>query len=232
VGKNAFSHKAGIHQDGMLKERTAYEIMTPDQVGAPGSRMVLGKHSGRHALSNRYEELGYPLDEDSLDRAYRLFSILADQKQEILDEDLVAILHHGAMEDVPRFLRLSDLTVHCGANRSSAEVEIQTQDGLNKTGSGEGDGPIAASFSAVDSATGLTAVVEDLTIRATTAGRDAVGEVSLVARVDGRTFSGRGASTDIVNAATRAYLHVLNKAEQAAVLERSGLDEKPYPWSR
>jgi 2-isopropylmalate synthase len=183
VGKNAFSHKAGIHQDGMLKERTAYEIMTPDQVGAPGSRMVLGKHSGRHALSNRYEELGYPLDEDSLDRAYRLFSILADQKQEILDEDLVAILHHGAMEDVPRFLRLSDLTVHCGANRSSAEVEIQTQDGLNKTGSGEGDGPIAASFSAVDSATGLTAVVEDLTIRATTAGRDAVGEVSLVARV-------------------------------------------------
>ncbi len=232
VGKNAFAHKAGVHQDGMLKERTAYEIMTPDQVGAPESRMVLGKHSGRHALSSRYGELGYELDEDALNRAYRLFSILADQKQEILDEDLVAILHYGAMEDVPVFLRLSNLTVQCGGNRSTAEVEIQTQDGLEKTGSGVGDGPIAASLAAVDAATGLSAVVEDLTMRATTPGRDAVGEVSLVARIDGKTFSGRGASTDVVNAATRAYLHALNKAEQAAALERTGLDDRPYPWSR
>jgi len=232
VGRNAFAHKSGVHQDGMLKERTAYEIMTPEQVGAPGSRMVLGKHSGRHALFSRYGELGYELDEDSLDRAYRFFSILADQKQEILDEDLVAILHHGAMEDVPAFFRLSDLIVQCGANRSSATVEIRTQDGLKKTGSGVGDGPIAASFSAVDAATGLTASVEDLTIRAATHGRDAVGEVSLVARVDGKTFSGRGASTDVINAATRAYLHTFNKSEQAAALERSGLDDRPYPWSR
>jgi 2-isopropylmalate synthase len=232
VGKNAFAHKSGIHQDGMLKERTAYEIMTPDQVGAPKSRMVLGKHSGRHALSSRYGQLGYSLDEDALNRAYRLFSILADQKQEILDEDLVAILHYGAMEDLPVFLRLSNLTVQCGANRSTAEVEIQTQDGLRKTGVGEGDGPIDASLSAVDAATGLTAVVEDLTIRASTRGRDAIGEVSLVVRVDGKTFSGRGASTDVVNAATRAYLHTLNKAEQAAALERTGLDDRPYPWSR
>jgi 2-isopropylmalate synthase len=232
VGKNAFAHKSGVHQDGMLKERTAYEIMTAEQVGAPESRMVLGKHSGRHALQSRYEKLGYDLEEDALNRAYRLFSILADQKQEILDEDLVAILHYGAMEDVPVFLRLSNLTVQCGANRSTADVEIQTQDGSKKTGSGEGDGPIAAAFSAVDSVTGLAAVVEDLTIRATTPGRDAVGEVSLVARIDGKTFSGRGASPDVVNAATRAYLHILNKAEQAAALERNGLDDRPYPWSR
>jgi 2-isopropylmalate synthase len=135
------------------------------------------------------------------------------------------------MEDVPPFLRLSALTVQCGGNQSTAAVEIQTQDGLKKTGSGTGDGPIAAAFASVDAATGLTAEVEQLTIRATTAGRDAVGEVSLVARVDGKTFSGRGASTDVVNAATRAYLHTLNKAEQAAVLERSGLDDRPYPWS-
>lgn len=231
VGKNAFAHKAGVHQDGMLKERTAYEIMTPDQVGAPKSRMVLGKHSGRNALSSRYRELGYRLDEDALNRAYRLFSVLADQKQEILDEDLVAILHYGAMEDVPVFLRLSDLTVQCGGNRSTAQVEIETQDGLKKTGTGVGDGPFAASFSAVDAATGTTGRVEDLTMRATTPGRDAMGEVSLVARVDGKTFSGRGASTDMVNAATRAYLHALNKAEQAAALERTGLDDRPFPWS-
>ena len=231
VGKNAFAHKSGVNQDGVLKERTAYEIMSPEQVGAPESRMVLGKHSGRHALQSRYDKLGYELDEDALNRAFRLFSALADQKQEILDEDLVAILHHGAMEDVPPFLRLSDLTVQCGAKRSTAEVELQTQDGTRKTGTGVGDGPIAAAYAAVDNATGLTAVIDQLTIRATTAGRDAVGEVSLVASVDGKTFSGRGASTDVVNAATRAYLHTLNKAEQAAALERSGLDDRPYPWS-
>jgi 2-isopropylmalate synthase len=231
VGKNAFAHKSGVHQDGVLKNRSAYEIMSPDQVGAPGSRMVLGKHSGRHALQSRYENLGYELDEDALNRAFRLFSALADQKQEVLDEDLVAILHHGAMEDVPLFLRLTNLSVHCGANRSRAEVELQTQDGTRMTGAGVGDGPIAASFSAVDSATGLEAEVEQLAIRATTGGRDAVGEVSLVARIAGKTFSGRGASTDVVNAATRAYLHTLNKAEQAAALERSGLDDRPYPWS-
>lgn len=231
VGKNAFAHKSGVHQDGVLKERTAYEIMRPDQVGAPESRMVLGKHSGRHALESRYEALGYTLDEDSLNRAFRLFSALADQKQEILDEDLVAILHHGAMEDVPPFLRLADLMVQCGAKQSKAEVELQTQDGIRKTGTGTGDGPIAAAYAAVDNATGLTAVIDQLTIRATTAGRDAVGEVSLVASIDGKTFSGRGASTDVVNAATRAYLHTLNKAEQAAALERSGLDDRPYPWS-
>jgi 2-isopropylmalate synthase len=205
--------------------------MSPEQVGAPESRMVLGKHSGRHALQSRYDKLGYELDEDALNRAFRLFSALADQKQEILDEDLVAILHHGAMEDVPPFLRLSDLTVQCGAKQSTAEVELQTQDGTRKTGTGVGDGPIAAAYAAVDNATGLTAVIDQLTIRATTAGRDAVGEVSLVASVDGKTFSGRGASTDVVNAATRAYLHTLNKAEQAAALERSGLDDRPYPWS-
>jgi 2-isopropylmalate synthase len=231
VGKNAFAHKSGVNQDGVLKERTAYEIMSPEQVGAPESRMVLGKHSGRHALQSRYDKLGYELDEDALNRAFRLFSALADQKQEILDEDLVAILHHGAMEDVPPFLRLSDLTVQCGAKQSTAEVELQTQDGTRKTGTGVGDGPIAAAYAAVDNATGLTAVIDQLTIRATTAGRDAVGEVSLVASVDGKTFSGRGASTDVVNAATRAYLHTLNKAEQAAALERSGLDDRPYPWS-
>ena len=232
VGKNAFAHKSGVHQDGVLKDRSAYEIMTPAQVGAPESRMVLGKHSGRHALSSRYGDLGYTLDEDALNRAYRLFSILADQKQEVLDEDLVAILHYGAMEEFPPTLRLSNLTVQCGANRATAEVELQTLDGLTKTGRGEGDGPIAAAFSAVDAATGLTGAVEDLTVRATTGGRDAVGEASLVARIDGKTFSGRGASTDVVNAATRAYLHILNKAEHAAALERAGMDDQPYPWSR
>jgi 2-isopropylmalate synthase len=230
VGRNAFSHKSGAHQDGMLKERTAYEVMEPDQVGAPGSRMVMGKHSGRHALASRLEELGYPLEEDDLDRAYRLFSMLADQKQEILDEDLVAILHYGAMEDVPRFLRLASLTVQCGANRSRAEVELQTRDGIRKSGTGIGDGPVAAALAAVDAATGHSGTLEDLTIRATTPGRDAVGEANLVVRIDGRSFSGRGASTDIVNAATRAYLHALNKAEQAAALEQAGLKDQPYPW--
>ncbi len=219
VGANAFSHQAGVHQHGVLAERETYEIMAPEEVGARESRLVLGKHSGRHALARRLEELGYPLGGETLDRAYRLFSNLADRKKTILDEDLLAILFFGAMDDAPLRHRLSDLSVRCGRNRSTARVEIQIPGGSARSGEGEGDGPIAAALSAVDAALDLSASVEELTIRAATPGRDAVGEVSLVAKIRGRTFSGRGASTDVVNAATRAYLHALDKAEQAEEVE-------------
>jgi 2-isopropylmalate synthase len=231
VGGNAFAHGAGLHQDGVIKNRSTYEIMAPEQVGAPEGSLVLGKNSGRNALSQRLSELGYSPDEEALDRAYRLFSILADQKTTILDEDLLAILHFGTLEDGPGRYRLSGLVVTCGENRSTAQVELHTPDGEGLSGHGEGDGPIAAAFSAVDQITGCAAQVEELTIRASTPGRDAVGEANLVAKVDGRTFSGRGASTDVVNAATRAYLHALNKADQASRLETMALEGGSLPWA-
>jgi 2-isopropylmalate synthase len=230
VGGNAFQHGAGIHQDGVIKNPSTYQIMNPEEVGAPESSLVLGKHSGRNALSQRFADLGYAPDEEALDRAYRLFSVLAEQKSAILDEDLLAILHFGAMEDVPVRHRLSGLTVQCGENRSTARVEISLPDGEVHRGEGEGDGPIAAAFTAVDAATGKTAQLIELTIRASTEGRDAVGEVNLVTKVGGKTFSGRGASTDVVNAATRAYLHTLDKAEQAETLETIVVEGGSLPW--
>ena len=230
VGRNAFAHEAGIHQDGMLKERTTYEIMTPQQVGAPGTRLVLGKHSGRHALAQRYRELGYELDGEDLDRAYRLFKLLCDQKKQVLDEDLIAILHHGTMRDAPDAYRLAALEVVCGKRRAGARVRIADGDGRKQEAEADGDGPIAAAFSAIERVTGIPIELEDLTIRSATPGRDAVGEVAIRARIEGKSFTGRGASTDVVDAAARAYLHALNKAAHARELEAKALEEASYLW--
>ena len=218
VGRNAFSHEAGIHQHGMLKERMTYEIMTPEMVGAPGTRLVLGKHSGRHGLRNRYQELGYDLSDEELNQAYKLFTLLADQKKSILDEDLLVILHHGAMKDAPESFRLVELNVNCGGKWSTARVRVSHRDGPAREASGKGDGPIAAAFSAIDELIDATVEIIDFEIVAATPGRDAIGEVNLHARIGGRTFAGRGASTDVVHAAARAYVNALNKAEQAEAL--------------
>ncbi|MEX0856159.1 MAG: 2-isopropylmalate synthase [Gemmatimonadota bacterium] len=212
VGRNAFAHEAGIHQDGMLKERATYEIMEPEMVGVPGSRLVLGKHSGRHALKERFRELGFELDAGDMERAYRLFKLLADQKKNILDEDLLAIVHHGAMQDIPTTFALERMRVECGGEWSHADLSIRVESSEPVSAKGKGDGPIAAAFDAVNQIVGWDVELEDLTIRSATPGGDAVGEVILRVRILGKTFTGRGASTDVVDAAVRAYLHALNKA--------------------
>jgi 2-isopropylmalate synthase len=230
VGKNAFAHEAGIHQDGIIKEKSTYEIMRPETVGAPGTRLVLGKHSGRHALDRRYRELGYELDGDDLDRACRLFKLLADQKKDVLDEDLLSILHYGTMDDVPLAYRMGGLEVVCGTRRAVANARIVRQAGRDAEATADGDGPIAAVFAAIDAALGIRTELDDLTIRAATPGRDSVGEVTLRATVEGRTFTGRGASTDVVDAAARAYLHVLNKSEHARSMEAAALARAGDLW--
>jgi 2-isopropylmalate synthase len=230
VGKNAFAHEAGIHQDGMIKERTTYEIMTPEMVGVPETQLVLGKHSGRNALARRYRELGYELTFEALDRAYALFKMLADQKKSILDEDLISIMHHGTMEDVPQLFRLRELEVTCGKRRSQARVRLANGTSPEREATAEGDGPLAAAFSAVDAVVGHAMALEDLTIHAATPGRDAVGEVTLRVRIGGKSFTGRGGSTDVVDAAVRAYLHAINKAEHARELEAQALEEASYLW--
>jgi 2-isopropylmalate synthase len=230
VGKNAFAHEAGIHQHGMLKEKMTYEIMTPEMVGQPATNLVLGKHSGRAGLKNRYEELGYELKTDELDRAYKLFTLLADQKKTVLDEDLLVILHHGAMVDTPRSFRLVALDVNCGGEWSTARVRLTHGDGQAREASGKGDGPIAAAFSAIDELIDATVEIVDFEIISATPGRDAVGEVNLHARINGKTFAGGGASTDVVDAAARAYINVLNKAEQAKALESMNLEKESYLW--
>lgn len=229
VGKNAFAHEAGIHQDGYLKERTTYEIMTPALVGAPSTRLVLGKHSGRNALSQRYRELGYGLSSEELDRVYKLFKMLADQKKTVLDEDLIAILNHGTIEDAPPVYKLRELEVVCGKRESEARVRV-AENGFEQSAEGRGDGPIAAAFAAIDKLHDYECELDELEIRAATPGSDAVGEVSLRARVGGKTFTGRGASTDVIDAAVRAYLHMLNKAAHARELEAKVLAEASYLW--
>ncbi len=224
VGKNAFAHESGIHQDGMIKEPSTYEIMTPEMVGVPESQLVLGKHSGRNALDRRYRELGYELTSENLNQAYKLFKLLADQKKSILDEDLISILHHGTMEDVPQRFKLHTLDVACGKRQAEAAVRLLDNGVETELSVSIGDGPLAAAFQAVDALLPFRPELDDLNIQANTRGEDAVGEVKLRLNVEGKTFTGRGASPDVVDGAVRAYLHALNKAAHALTLEARALE--------
>jgi 2-isopropylmalate synthase len=223
VGRNAFAHEAGIHQDGVLKSRLTYEIMTPESVGVPGSNLVLGKHSGRSALAQRYRTLGYELDGDDLARVYDFFKQLADRKRIVLDEDLLAILHHGCMDDVPHHYRLRALEVTCGEGASIARIRLEVEQ-REAAVTAQGDGPIAAAFAAIDSAVAHRIELKELNIQAITPGSDAVGEVVLHVDVDGKSFRGSGASPDVVNASVRAYLNALNKAVHAQKLEQQSFE--------
>ena len=229
VGRNAFAHEAGIHQHGVLSDRRTYEIMTPEIVGAPGTELVLGKHSGRHGLEARYEALGYTLTPEQLKRVTKDFKQLADRKKTVLDEDLISILHHGVMEDVPEVYRLVSLEAHCGGDVSTARVSIEGE-GKVRSGEGKGDGPIAAAFSAMESVVDYRVVLERFNIRAATPGRDALGETTIQARVDGHTFTGRAAHTDVVRASAEAYLHAINKAAAARALEANHLAATSDAW--
>jgi 2-isopropylmalate synthase len=223
VGRNAFAHEAGIHQDGMLKSRLTYEIMTPESVGVPGTNLVLGKHSGRNALAQRYRVLGYELDGTDLDRVYEFFKQLADSKRTVLDEDLLAILQHGCMDDVPHYYRLRALEVLCGQGASTARIRLEIEQ-RDTSVTAQGDGPIAAAFAAIDNAISHRIELKELNIQAITPGSDAVGEVVLHVDVDGKSFRGSGASPDVVNAAVRAYLNALNKARHAQKLEQQAFE--------
>ena len=228
VGRNAFSHEAGIHQHGMLQNGLTYEIIRPEMVGIPRSTLVLGKHSGRHALERRYQELGYQLEEDALTEVYQGFIALAERKRQILDEDLLALLH-ASFHDAPEEFQLSHLRVVCGTVTATAEVRMTGPWSGERTARGTGDGPIAAAFTAVSEILGRPVEVLSLNLRSVTPGRDSVGQVFLQAKIEGKTLSGQGASTDIVEASARALIHALNKSRHAEKLEDSSLNSV-YLW--
>jgi 2-isopropylmalate synthase len=211
VGKNAFAHEAGIHQDGVLKQALTYEIMTPQSVGIPTNNIVLGKHSGRHALSNRYQALGYQLSKEELDRAYMLFTKLADKKKSIYDEDLLAIVHDG-IRIIPERYHLK--YVHAtGGNQAIATATVRlSQDDQFFVESANGDGPVEAIYRAIDKITSLRGRLIDYSVHAVSRGKDAVGEVFVHAEFEGKSFSGKAASSDIIDASARAYLNAVNKA--------------------
>jgi len=210
VGRNAFAHESGIHQHGMLSHRSTYEIMTPESVGVRQTHLVLGKHSGRHALAKRFEELGYPLGRTELDKAYKLFTKLSDQKKEIFDEDLLAIVRDG-LTHIPETFKLRALQATAGTSMfATALVTLASEEG-EVTETAMGDGPVNAVFAAVDKLTGLKGRLLDFRIHAITGGADAVGEVFVQVEFDGVAQGGKGASTDIVEASVRAYLNATNK---------------------
>jgi 2-isopropylmalate synthase len=210
VGRNAFAHESGIHQHGMLSHRSTYEIMTPESVGVRQTHLVLGKHSGRHALAKRFEELGYPLGRTELDKAYKLFTKLSDQKKEIFDEDLITIVRDG-LTHIPETYKLRALQATAGTSMfATALVTLASDEGVT-TETALGDGPVNAVFAAMDKITGLSGRLLDYRLHAVTGGADAVGEVFVQVEFDGVTHHGKGASTDVVEASVRAYLNATNK---------------------
>ncbi len=211
VGRNAFAHEAGIHQHGVLQNRRTYEIMTPESVGAKTQRLVLGKHSGRHALAERYREMGHPLAPADLEKAYKLFAKLSDQKKEVFEEDLLAIVLDGFVE-IPEAFKLRNVQATAGtASVATALVTLAVGDEGETTELAAGDGPVEAVCNAIDKITGLSASWLDYSVRAVTGGPDAVGEVFVHVELDGTPFTGKAASTDVVDASARAYLNAVNK---------------------
>ncbi len=211
VGKNAFAHEAGIHQDGVLKKSITYEIMTPQAVGLPTNNLVMGKHSGRHALDKRYKELGYELSKSELDKAYLLFTKLADRKKQIFDEDLLVIVHDG-IRVIPETYHLKYIqTVGGNQTIATATVKLSREDSIF-IDSATGDGPVDATYKAIDRIAGMSGKLLDYSLNSVTRGKDAVGEVYVHVEFDAKTFTGQAASSDIIDASARAYLHALNKA--------------------
>jgi 2-isopropylmalate synthase len=225
VGANAFAHEAGIHQDGMLKHQQTYEIMLPETVGVSHSRLVLGKHSGRHAFKSRLTEMGYGLSEPELDKAFTRFKDLADKKKVITDADLEALVNDEFYQ--PREIyTLEGLQVACGTmGLPTAAVRLRGPDGQTRVLASVGTGPVDAAYKAIDQIIQAPNTLLEFSVHAVTEGIDALGEVTV--RIEGvngqetldaqketrqaRTFGGHGADTDIIVASVKAYLSALNK---------------------
>ena len=211
VGENAFAHEAGIHQHGMLRNQQTYEIMRPEDVGLGGSRLVLGKHSGRHAFRDRVSALGLALDEAELARAFIAFKALADRKKEVFDADIEAlVLRSDDAGSGP--WSLASLRIASGDGpRASAEAELLHADGSRRCEAATGDGPVEAAFCAIERATGIAVELKSFDIRNITVGEDAQGEAVVAVAHAGRTWQGKGFDTDIIQASALAFLQAVNR---------------------
>lgn len=210
VGANAFAHEAGIHQDGVLKSRLTYEIMDAHDIGLKENRLVLGKHSGRHALLKRLRELGYTLNETELKTLFARFKELADKKKEVFDEDLIALLEEtaGAPEEV---FVLEHVQATSGSNLIPTAAVRLLKDGVRLEGTGTGDGPVDAVYRTIDHLLGKQHKLLGYAIKAITGGTDAQGEVTVQLDANGNAVTGRGAHTDIIVASAKAYVNALNR---------------------
>ena len=209
VGSNAFAHSSGIHQDGVLKERTTYEIMTPQDVGVSESEIILTARSGRHALRHRLSELGYELSDEQLNRTYERFLEVADKKKQVFNEDLIAIMG-DELSSAPQTFSLEYMQVIGGTPVPMAAIGLRKGDEVVQEAA-YGDGPLDAACNAIDKITGIEVELIDYSLHAATKGKDAMGEALVRIRDNDRTVVGRGASTDIIEASVKAYLNAINK---------------------
>ena len=212
VGGNAFRHESGIHQDGVLKERSTYEIIRPEDVGFTGTGIVLGKHSGKHALAERLKELGFVLSSEQVEIISIRFKELADKKKNIFDDDLISIVE-DEIKAIKPVWQLASFEINSGTKvPPKASVVLKYKNKENSAVS-SGDGPVDACFKAIDKATGIKCELQDYRIEAVTKGKDALGEVSLKLKAKGKVVTARGSSTDIIESSVRAYINALNKIE-------------------
>jgi 2-isopropylmalate synthase len=235
VGANAFAHESGIHQDGMLKHQATYEIMRPETVGAAQTNLVLGKHSGRAALSARLVELGYTLDADTLDHVFSRFKVVADRRKQITDADLTALVDDEPRDDgarLPDAFALDGLHVGCGTlGMATATVRLRGPDGEVRVNASVGTGPVDAAFKAIDALVAAPACLLEFTVHSVTEGIDALGHVTVrvcdESATPPRVFHGASADTDIIVASATAYLRALNRL--VAARARAGVNPQTSP---
>jgi 2-isopropylmalate synthase len=210
VGRNAFAHESGIHQDGMLKHTQTYEIMTPESVGVKQTSLVMGKHSGRHAFQHKLEELGYKLAGNQLDDAFVRFKALADRKKHVYDEDIEALVDEeiAHAQDRIKLVSLSVIAGTRGPQRATMKLDV---DGRIMIEECDGNGPVDATFNCIKAMVPHEAVLELYQVHAVTEGTDAQAEVSVRLSEGGRSVTARGADPDTLVASAKAYLGALNK---------------------
>jgi 2-isopropylmalate synthase len=216
VGANAFAHEAGIHQHGVMKNAMTYEIMTPQSVGVPQSSLVLGKHSGRHALSKRYKELGFQLSKEELNQVYKAFTDLSDKKKSIYDADLMALMQ-DSMSHIQETFLLESMQVISGSGVTpTATVKIRRGEAILEDSS-IGDGPVDAVYRAIERITGIQSNLLNYALNSISEGKDAMGEVTVQLQHKQASYAGCSASTDVVEASAKAYLHAVNQ-----IIHRNG----------
>jgi 2-isopropylmalate synthase len=221
VGRNAFAHESGIHQDGVLKERTTYEIMDATEVGLESNSIVLGKHSGRHALKDALEQLGFKVEGNALNAAFKRFKEVADRKKQVTALDLEAIVSDEMREKADAH-ELAWFEVEAGSRREPlARVAVKMPSGEEAVGESSGDGPVDAIFHAIQKATGTECDLRQYTVEAVTGGEDALGQVTVMLRAAGRLATGQGVATDILEASARAYVRALSNALEGAAIREA-----------
>jgi 2-isopropylmalate synthase len=221
VGRNAFAHESGIHQDGVLKERTTYEIMDATEVGLESNEIVLGKHSGRHALRKALEELGFRVEGNALNQAFERFKEIADRKKQVTSLDLEAIVSDEMRERAESY-NLAWFDVEASSRRDPhAKVAVTLPSGEERIGEAGGDGPVDAIFGAIQRAVDEECDLRQYTVSAVTGGDDALGEVSVMLRAHGRLATGQGVATDILEASARAYVRALSNALEGAAIREA-----------